>query len=109
MHLAGTEVAPTATGAFFEEAKRRIDRERLRRDFEHGEIMEGIAKDGVGVWEADAAKRLGFGLIRRNVDEVGGDDAVGDFDFGGEYTIFRDAELSNAFRNHPLVGGANCP
>jgi hypothetical protein len=43
------EVAPTVLCGSFKECRRGVDGERLARDFEHGEVVDGIAKDGIGV------------------------------------------------------------
>ena len=78
-------------------------------DLEHGEVVERIAEDGVGMRKTDAAERCGFGRAGGDVDEFAGDEAVDDFDFGGEDALFGNAEVANAFRDDPLVGGTDGP
>jgi len=107
--FARAEVAPAALCAFFEQAERWVHRVRMRRDFEHREVMQGIAEDGIWAGQADAAEGRGLGGARRNVDEFAGNDFVGDFDFGCKNAIFGDTEFANTFGDDPLVGGTDCP
>ena len=62
-------------------------------DLEHGEVVERVAEDGVGVGQAYAAECRGFCRAGGNVDEFAGNDSVGNFDFGGENALFGDAEV----------------
>ena len=78
-------------------------------DLEHGEVVERVAEDGVGMGQAHAAKRHRFCRAGGNVDEFAGDDAVDNFDFGGEDALFGNAEIAHTFRDDPLVGGTHGP
>ena len=78
-------------------------------DGEHGGVVDGVAEDGVGGGDADAAEGFDFVLVGGDVDEAVGDDAVDDFDAGGEDAVGGDAEAAHAFFDDPVVGGADGP
>jgi hypothetical protein len=105
----GTEVAPAAFCAFFEERGRGVDGKGMGGDLEHGEVVARVSEDGVRMGQADAAKRSGFGRAGGNIDKFTGDQAVYDFDLGGEDALLGNAKGADAFRYNPLVGGTDSP
>lgn len=106
---AGTEVSPAAFCAFIEKSGRGVDREWVGGDREHSEVVERVAEDNIGTRNTDAAKGSCLCRAGRYVNEIAGDEAVDDFNFGRENAVFRDAESANAFRDDPFVGGADSP
>ena len=81
----------------------------MGRNLQHREVMKRVAKHGIGPGDAGSAECSRFCRTRRHVHQFTGDDAVHDFDFGGEHTRFGNAERAHAFTHHPFVGGAYGP
>ena len=106
---AGKEVAPASLGCGFEQGGRGIDGEGLDGDVEHGQVVNGVAKDRIGRRYSHAPKSCGFSLVGGHVEDFGGNDAVGDANLGGQHAVFRDIECADAFGNYPFVGGADGP
>src|SRR6202034_3704799 len=79
------------------------------RDGEHGRVVDGVAEDGVGCGDADAAEGFDFVFVGGDVEEAVGDDAVVDGDAGGEDVVGGDVEAADAFFDDPVVGGADGP
>jgi hypothetical protein len=108
-HFARAEVAPASFGTLFEEPQGGVDREGMRRHFQHGKVVERVAEDGISPGNSDAPESGGFGGSGGNVDEFAGDDSVCDSDLRSEHSIVGDAEFANTFRDDPLIGGADGP
>lgn len=105
----GTVVTPATLGSRFEKRGRGINRKRVCCDLEHGEVVNGVAEDGVGTGEADTLEGDGFAFVGGDVDDLAFDDAVFNANFGGKDADVRDAEFAYTFRDDPFVGGTDGP
>jgi hypothetical protein len=79
------------------------------RDGKHGGVVDGVAEDGVGCGDGDAAEGFDFVFVGGDVDEAVGDDAVVDLDAGAEDMVGGDVEAVDSFFDDPVVGGTDGP
>jgi len=100
---------PGFGGGAIEEAGAGIYGEGLARDGKHCGVVDGVAEDGVGGGDADAAQGFDFVFVGGDVDEAVGDDVVVDLDAGAEDVVGGDVEAANTFFDDPVVGGADGP
>jgi hypothetical protein len=105
----GVKDGPAVGGGDIDQRRRWIDGEGAACDFEHGGVVDGVAEDGVGVGDADAAEGFGLAFVGGDVDELAGDDAVFDLDGGREDAADGNVEALDAFFNDPVVGGTDGP
>jgi len=103
------EDGPAVVGGDVDERRGWIDGEGVASDLEHGGVVNGVAEDGIGVGNTDAAKGFSLAFVGGDVDELAGDNAVFNFDAGGEDAISGNVEALNTFFNDPVVGGADGP
>ena len=71
--------------------------------------MNGVAEDDVGCVDAGLVEGSDLALVCGNAEDLVGDDAVDDSDPGGQDVIGGDAEVTDAFLDDPVVGGADGP
>lgn len=105
----GVEDGPAVGGGNIDEGRRRVDGEGAAGDLKHGGVVDGVAEDGVGVGDADAAEGFGLAFVCGDVDELAGDDAVFNFDAGGKDAGGGNVEALDAFFDDPVVGGTDGP
>ncbi len=105
----GVEDGPAVRGGDIDQGRGWVDGEGTARNLEHGGVVDRVAEDGVGVGNAGAAKGFGLAFVGRDVDEFAGDDAVFNFDAGGENAAGGKVEALDAFFNDPVVGRADGP
>ena len=86
-----------------------VDGEGTACDGEHGGVVDGVAEDYVGGVHAGVLESGHLPFVRRNGEDLVGDDSVDDSCSGGQDVIGGDAELTDTFLDDPVVGGADGP
>jgi len=103
------EVAPATAGGRLQQSGRGIDRVGVAGDVQHGQVVDGVAEDGIGLVDANALEGGHFTFVGGNLDEVAGDLAINDGNFSGENPVLGDAEAADALGDDPTIGGADGP
>src|SRR6185369_15506444 len=100
---------PAAFGSSGFQLRGRINGVGKSCDFEHVEVVDGVPEDCIdSLWNV-LLNGSDFLLVCRNLDELAGGLSVLHFDGSGQHAICRDAETTDAFFDHPVVGRRHGP
>ena len=89
--------------------RRGIYREGVAGHLQHGQVVNGVAEDSVGVGQANPPESHCFALIGWDVDNVAGNEPLLHTNLGRQDALFGDAQIAQPFSDHPLVGGTDGP
>src|SRR5579884_2470948 len=105
----GIEDGPSVLGSAFYKSRRRIYREGVPCNFQHGLIVDGVAKDAIRVRYSYAGQCFGLGFVGWDIYQLAGYNAVLDLHGRGQNMFGGNAEALYAFFNHPVTSGAYSP
>src|SRR5665213_1097934 len=105
----GTEVTPAVLCGRLKQCGRWVDREWTAREFQHRQVVNGVAEDRIGRGQSYPLECNGLAWAGGYVDNLGCNKPIRDADLGGQNALLRDAEVAHALGNHPAVGRTDGP